>query len=108
MDTLDTSKNLAGQQLVNVDEKLGLIKREMPLTYAEIQAWAGRIGNKAFEQVRRGIKGEWRCFWACEAGHCVGTRWDSDVADEQPLSIKRHCSTVVAVRLGMGVQDGAH
>ena len=103
MDTLDTSKTETGQHVINVDDKLALIKREMPMTYAEIQAWSKRIGSKAFEQVRRGLRGEWRCFWACEAGHCVGTRWTSDVADEQPLSIKRNCSTVVVVRLGMGV-----
>lgn len=101
MDTLDTSKT---QAAINVDEKLALIKREMPLTYAEIKAWAGRIGNKAFEQVRRGLRGDWRCFWATENGHCVGSRWDTDVAEEQPLSIKRNCSTVVAVRFGMGVE----
>ena len=101
MDTLDTSKT---QAAINVDEKLALIKAEMPMTYAEIKAWAGRIGNKAFEQVRRGIKGEWRCFWATENGHCVGTRWTSDLAIEQPLTIKRECVTHVAVRFGLGVE----
>lgn len=105
MDTLDTSQNQAGQQVINVDDKLALIRKEMPMTYAEIQAWSKRIGSQAFEQVRRGLRGQWRCFWAYENGHCVGTRWTSDVATEQPLTIKRECVAVVAVQLGLGVQD---
>ena len=99
MDTLDTSQN---QAAINVDDKLALIKREMPITYAAVQAWAGRVGNQAFEQVRRGLRGEYRCFWAYENGHVVGEVWYPDFATE--CAVRHECfgSAVVDVRLGMG------
>lgn len=104
MDTLDTS----GQQIVNIDDKLALIKAEMPQTYAAIQDWAGRIGKKAFEQVRRGLRGEYRCFWAYEAGHVLGEIWHPDFATESAVRVERLGVTHVDVRLGLGVQDGAN
>ena len=103
MDTLDTSKNQAGQQVVDVNQQLALIKREMPITYAAIQAWAGRVGSKAFEQVRRGLRGEYRCFWAYENGHAVGEVWYPDFATECAVRHDSFGSAVVDVRFGMGV-----
>ena len=108
MDTLDTSQNQAGPQVVNVDSELALIKREMPMTYAAVQAWAASIGNKAFEQVRRGLRGEYRCFWAYEAGYVLGEIWHPDFATESALRLERFGCAHVDVRLGMGVQDGTN
>lgn len=56
-----------------VEERLALIKGEMPQTYRSIQAKAQEIGKSAFGLVRRGLRGEANCFWACERGQVVGT-----------------------------------
>lgn len=56
-----------------VDEGLALIKSGMPETYKAVQAKAGEIGAAAFALVRRALRGEPGCFWACERGHVVGT-----------------------------------
>lgn len=105
MDTLDTSKNQAGQQLVNVDDQLALIRREMPVTYAAIKAWAGLVGNKAYEMVKRGLRGEYRCFFALEAGHCVGVDWSCADDAETAEYRCRFGGRVLVVQLGMGEQS---
>jgi hypothetical protein len=107
MDTLDTSKTATGHQAVNVDDKLALIKREMPKTYATIQAAAGRIGSKAFEQVRRGIRGEARCFFALEGDHHVGEPWDTALFGVDQALLQYEFGRLRAdVRLAIGVQNG--
>src|SRR5437764_5571219 len=50
-----------------------LIKASMPQTFKSIQAKAAEIGNAAYGLVRRGLRGEANCFWACERGNVVGT-----------------------------------
>ena len=58
---------------IDVEASLALIKSEMPETYKAINAKAKDVGKAAFGLVRRAIKGEANCFWACERGHVVGT-----------------------------------
>jgi hypothetical protein len=66
MDTLKATK-------VDVTDKLNLIKGQMPETYASIKRRAAEGSNQAFEMVRRGLRGEANCFYACEGGRVVGT-----------------------------------
>jgi hypothetical protein len=50
---------------------------QMPETYKSVQeGGGGRQG--AFALVRRALKGEANCFWACERGHVVGTPFADD------------------------------
>lgn len=49
------------------------IKDYMPAVYAAIQARSQVVGKVAFEQVRRGLRGEAGCFYAIEGGRVVGT-----------------------------------
>lgn len=60
-----------GQQ--DIERKLQIIKSHMPETYAIIKRWAGENGSGVYGFVRRGLRGEANCFYACEAGHVVGT-----------------------------------
>lgn len=59
-----------------VQQGLQTIKLKMPQTYASIQAKALEVGQGAYGLVRRGLRGEPRCFWAMEAGYVVGTPFD--------------------------------
>lgn len=61
------------QQPVDVSAQLQIIKTRMPETYKSIQEKASKVGNKAYELVRRALRGEPNCFWAMENGHVVGT-----------------------------------
>lgn len=65
--------NIGAARKQDVSEKLALIRHQMPMLYEAIQAKAEVVGNKAFELVRRGLRGEAYCFWGMEAGHVVGT-----------------------------------
>lgn len=60
------------------DRAIAVIKAQMPETYKSIQAKANRVGRLAFALVRRALKGEPNCFWACERGHVVGTPFRDD------------------------------
>ena len=102
MDTLDTLETDKGQQLVSVEDQLALIKRDMPVTYAAIKAWAGRVGGQAYEMVRRGLRGEYRCFFSLEGGHRLGVDWSCP--DDAELA-EYHCrygGRLLVVQLGMG------
>lgn len=59
-----------------VQQGLQLIRASMPNVYASVQAKAAEIGPVAYGLVRRGLRGEPRCFWAMEAGYVVGTPFD--------------------------------
>lgn len=63
----------ASEDAKRVEQGLKVIQERMPETYKSIQAKAQQIGRQAFSLVRRGIKGEANCFWACERGNVVGT-----------------------------------
>jgi hypothetical protein len=58
---------------VDVTHLINEIKANMPETYKQIREKAEAIGNKAFELVRRGLRGEANCFYAFERGYVVGT-----------------------------------
>jgi len=61
------------EKKLDVSDKINDIRRFMPETYKSIQAKAAVIGNLAYEQVRRGLRGEANCFYALEGGRVVGT-----------------------------------
>ena len=69
MDTSGTTK-------INMSGKIDEIKLCMPETYRSIQTKAAEVGNLAYELVRRGLRGEVKCFYAFEAGRVVGTPFD--------------------------------
>lgn len=72
MDKVDRMDKASASNSADVDETLTLIKRQMPDTYVSIRQKAKEVGNVAFSLVRRGIRGEANCFWACERGYVVG------------------------------------
>ena len=57
----------------DVSGMINEIKDYMPAVYAAIKARAVLVGNAAYEDVRRGLRGEPRRFWAIEGGRVVGT-----------------------------------
>lgn len=61
---------------MDVSDKINEIKQHMPGVYASIQRKAAQIGDDAFKLVRRGLRGEPRCFYAMEGGRVVGTPFD--------------------------------
>lgn len=70
------------QTSAQVEAKLAEIKVHMPKLYDHIQCQAKVRGREVFALVRRGLKGESNCFWACEAGRVVGTPFATDVSAE--------------------------
>lgn len=58
---------------MDVSDKINEIKQHMPGVYASIQRRAALIGDEAYQLVRRGLRGEPRCFYAMEGGRVVGT-----------------------------------
>lgn len=67
---------------VDVSAQIEDIKRFMPETYAAIKDRAYTVGNEAFVQVRKGLRGEPNCFYAFERGRVVGTPFNvTDVMD---------------------------
>jgi len=92
-----------------VERQLAVIKAQMPETYKSIQAKAGEIGKRAFALVRRGLRGEVNCFWACERGHVVGTPFSEDtgiMADVARVMVSFGCS-FVAIWPKEDAPDGA-
>ena len=57
-----------------VEDGIAIIKAEMPNTLRKIEA----AGPGARALVRRALRGEPNCFWACERGHVVGTPFAID------------------------------
>lgn len=68
---MDTRTPQGGK--LDVTAKIDQIKNHMPKTYADIKARSEVFGNAPYEFVRRGLRGEANCFWACEDGWVVGT-----------------------------------
>lgn len=60
-------------QKTDVSGMINEIKDYMPAVYAAIRARSDLVGKVAFEQVRRGLRGEPGCFYAIEGGRVVGT-----------------------------------
>ena len=103
MDTSGTAK-------IDVSDKVDEIKRYMPETYKSIQAKAEKIGNLAYEMVRRGLRGEVNCFYAFEHARVVGTPFvmPDITADLALLMVEFGCAHVCMFGAAKGVADGAH
>jgi hypothetical protein len=81
-----------------VQAALEMIKGQMPETYKCIQAKAALVGKMAFALVRRGIKGEVNCFWACERGLVTGTPFaDSEIERDIAQLMVQFGSTFVCI-----------
>lgn len=65
-----------GHSKADVSDKISEIKQHMPGVYAAIKRKAALIGDEAYQLVRRGLRGEPRCFYAIEGGRVVGTPFD--------------------------------
>ncbi len=65
-----------GHSKADVSGMIAEIKQHMPGVYASIQRRAALIGDEAYQLVRRGLRGEPRCFYAMEGGRVVGTPFD--------------------------------
>lgn len=94
-----------------IKAKLDVIRSQMPETYKHIQWKAGKVGGKAYELVRRALRGEPNCFWACENGHVVGTPFSMpevsrDLAQFMVSFGSTHVCTFVT--LPEELADGAH
>lgn len=103
MDSLKTAK-------IDVSGKIDEIKRYMPETYKSIQAKAEKIGNLAYELVRRGLRGEVNCFYAFEQARVVGTPFAmADItSDIALLMVEFGCAHVCMFGVAKGAADGAH
>ncbi|MGV3679686.1 MAG: hypothetical protein ACO1PM_08170 [Acidovorax sp.] len=55
-----------------VEQRLNIIRRNMPEVLAVIGEKAKRHGPVVYALVRRGLRGEPGCFYAFERGHVVG------------------------------------
>jgi hypothetical protein len=68
---------MSGQASVGMDQlveqRLNVIKRNMPEVLAVIREKAEKHGPEVYALVRRGLRGEVGCFYAFEKGHVVGT-----------------------------------
>lgn len=68
---------MTGQASVGMDQlveqRLNVIKRNMPEVLAVIREKAEKYGPAVYALVRRGLRGEPGCFYAFEKGHVVGT-----------------------------------
>jgi hypothetical protein len=81
-----------------VEEGLARIKGQMPETYKSIQVKAASAGKVAFALVRRGLRGEANCFWACERGHVVGTPFsDQEVTRDVAQLLVQFGGTFVCI-----------
>lgn len=93
-----------------VAEGLALIKARMPETYKSVQAKAAQIGGSAYNLVRRALRGEPNCFWACERGHVVGTPFsEGEISrDVAQLMVQFGCTHLTMWGAGgKGGGDGA-
>jgi hypothetical protein len=95
---------------MDVNGKVEEIKRFMPETYKSIQAKAAKIGNVAYELVRRGLRGEANCFYAFEQARVVGTPFNMpDVTADVALCIVEFgCAYVCMFGPAKEVADGTH
>lgn len=66
-----------GTAVLDVSDKLELIKTKMPELYQLIRDRARIDGGLVYELVRRGLRGEKNCFYGWQNGYIVGTRFDT-------------------------------
>ena len=99
---------------VDVSAQIEDIKRFMPETYAAIQQRAYEVGNEAYVQVRKGLRGEPNCFYAFERGRVVGTPFAlPDVTDYiagkmVQLGVAHVCIWPMASTQQTGAANGTH
>mgnify|MGYP001563619524 CR=1 FL=1 len=80
---------------MEVEAQLALIRASMPLTYDEIRREAaGPRGRGTYGLVRRGLRGDANCFYACEGGHVVGAPFDQQNVNAE--------AALLMVQFGMG------
>lgn len=94
---------------------LARIKGEMPETYKSVKAKAAKVGQVAYALVRRSLRGEPGCFWACERGLVVGTPFnDQEIERDIAQLMVQFGATFVciwgkeALGAGGGTADGAN
>jgi len=94
---------------MTVEEKIAEITAYMPETYKSIQAKAQQVGNKAYEWVRRGLRGEANCFYAFEAGHVVGTPFNrTDIMEHVSKYMVQFGCEHIVIWATEGQVHGAH
>lgn len=96
-----------------VKEGLATIKGSMPETYKAIQSKSEEVGPLAFALVRRALRGESNCFWACERGHVVGRPFaDQEIGRDIAHLLVQFGCTFVCIwgkeALPSGGANGAH
>ena len=93
----------------NVDDKVALIKSDMPNVYKANQAKAADQKG-TFELVRRGLRGEPGCFYAFERGHVVGTPFNGhEIMDDVAVNMVQFgCAHVCIFALPSENTNGAH
>lgn len=84
---MDTKTEAAMKTDAEVAAMIALIKARMPDTYANIQLKAKQPGVKAYELVRRGLRGEPNCFYAFENFKVVGTPFTLEHEDALPIAL---------------------
>lgn len=100
----------ASQQKAEEDRQLKQIRDRMPKVYEAIKAKAGELGNEAYALVRRGVRGEPRCFYACENGLKAGTYWETAVPTDVAELAARYGVAFVCMwpEPGQEGTNGAH
>lgn len=102
---MDTSDEVEAQ----VKAGLETIKGKMPETYRAVQAKAAEVGKAAFGLVRRSIKGEANCFWACERGYVVGTPFhDNEIERDVAQLMVQFGASFVCIWAKQGGGNGAN
>lgn len=90
-----------------VQQHIAEIKAHMPETYKAIQAKGAEIGNRAYQLVRQGLRGERNRFWAMERGWVKGTPFNlPEIQPDVALGLVQFGSAYVCI-FG-DVQGGSH
>ncbi|MDP9891245.1 hypothetical protein J2W32_000342 [Variovorax boronicumulans] len=105
---MDTMTSDQAMTVAEVNARLGFIKDRMPRTYQAIQEKAAVVGKEAYALVRRGIRGEPNCFFACERDHKAGTPWDAAVPTDVARLVERYGMTFVCMWPEPKGTDGTH
>lgn len=93
---------------VDVEQLVRDIRQHMPGVYAAIQAKAGEIGNEAFRLVRRGLRGEPGCFWACERGRVVGAPFHGLQIQDDVAAVMVNFGCAHVCIWGTATQEAGH
>ncbi len=105
---MDTMTSDQAMTVGEVNARIELIKARMPKTYAAIQEKAATLGKEAYALVRRGIRGESNCFYACERDLKAGTYWEAKVSPDIARLVERYGMTFVCMWPEPEGADGTH